>query len=109
VHHSDALRREPGGAQLLEAVVSDEHSALPARLRALRAYADTLTRRPSSVSEQDVQALLEAGLTAAEVIDANQVVAYFNYVNRVADGLGVELEDSWDADARSQAATALGR
>ena len=29
------------------------------------------------------------------IVDANQVVSYFNYVNRVADGLGIELEESW--------------
>jgi hypothetical protein len=34
-------------------------------------------------------------LTDTDLVDANQVVAYFNYVNRVADGLGVELEDRW--------------
>jgi uncharacterized protein YciW len=50
---------------------------------------------PASVSREDVQALVAAGLTERDVIDANQVVAYFNYVNRVADGLGVELEEHW--------------
>jgi uncharacterized protein YciW len=47
------------------------------------------------MSREDVGALLAAGLTERDVIDANQVVAYFNYVNRVADGLGVELEEHW--------------
>lgn len=36
--------------------------------------------------------MLQVGLSEREVIDANQVIAYFNYVNRVAEGLGVELE-----------------
>jgi uncharacterized protein YciW len=40
-----------------------------------------------------VRALLDAGLTERDVIDANQVIAYFNYVNRVAEGLGVQLEE----------------
>lgn len=40
--------------------------------------------------------LPDVGLSARDVIDANQVVAYFNYVNRVAEGLGVELEENWD-------------
>ncbi len=109
MHHSDALRREPAGAKLLEAVVSDSPDALPHRLRALRPYAEKLTRRPSSMTEQDVRALSDAGLSPAEIIDANQVVSYFNYVNRVAEGLGVELESSWDDDARAHAAAALGR
>ena len=58
----------------------------------MHAYAVALTAEPSAVSEADVRALLDAGLSERDVIDANQVVAYFNYVNRVAEGLGVELE-----------------
>lgn len=45
------------------------------------------------MQESDVQLLLDAGLSERDVIDANQVVSYFNYVNRVAEGLGVELEE----------------
>ena len=92
MHHSEALRREPGGAALQEAVVSGEVDALPPRLRALHTYALALTTNPSAVQEVDVHALLEVGLSQRDVIDANQVVAYFNYVNRVASGLGVQLE-----------------
>lgn len=96
MHHSDALRREPGGAQLVEAVVSDNIDGLPARLRALYPYAVKLTLTPAAVTKEEVRALLDAGLAPAEVIDANQVIAYFNYVNRVAEGLGVELEHYWE-------------
>jgi len=80
---------------LQEAVVSGDVDALPARLRALHTYALALTADPSAVQEVDVHALLEVGLSQRDVIDANQVVAYFNYVNRVADGLGVHLEEEW--------------
>jgi alkylhydroperoxidase family enzyme len=48
----------------------------------------------------DVDALRAAGLSDRDIVDANQVTAYFNYVNRVADGLGVELEDEWPPEAR---------
>jgi uncharacterized protein YciW len=61
-------------------------------LRALHTYALALTTNPSAVQEVDVHALLAVGLSQRDVIDANQVVAYFNYVNRVASGLGVQLE-----------------
>ncbi len=96
MHHGAALRAEPGGAALAEAVVSGDLESLPPRLRALHGYALALTARPSSVERADVEALLHAGLSEREVIDANQVIAYFNYVNRVAEGLGVELEAHWD-------------
>ena len=64
------------------------------RERALLVYALRLTRDPQSMSRADVDALRAAGLDDGEILDANQVTAYFAYANRVADGLGIELE-SW--------------
>lgn len=55
----------------------------------------TLTVSPWAMTEQDLAPLRAVGLTDTDLVDANQLVAYFNYVNRVADGLGVELEDRW--------------
>jgi uncharacterized peroxidase-related enzyme len=101
VHHSAALVRETGDQALPEAVVSGQFDELPPRLQALLRYAADLTISPHDVVQADVQHLLDAGLSARDVIDANQVVAYFNYVNRVAEGLGVELEqDEWPPDVR---------
>lgn len=56
------------------------------------AYAEKLTRRPESIDKTDIDNLREYGLGDRDILDLNQVVAYFNYVNRVADGLGIELE-----------------
>lgn len=95
MHHSAALARESGDAALGEAVVSGRFDQLGNRLTALLEYAIALTVAPRDVERADVQRLQDAGLSARDVIDANQVVAYFNYVNRIAEGLGVELEDSW--------------
>jgi uncharacterized peroxidase-related enzyme len=100
VHHSAALLRESGQVALAEAVVSGQFEPLAARLRALLEYAVALTVSPRSVQQVDVERLQDVGLSAAEIIDANQVVAYFNYVNRVAEGLGVELEPTWPNDVR---------
>lgn len=49
------------------------------------------------------------GLSDRDIVDANQVVAYFNYVNRVAKGLGVELEDYWPEEDRRERHYTLGR
>ncbi len=45
--------------------------------------------------ESDLARLRASGLTDRDIVDLNQVAAYFNYVNRVAHGLGVELEARW--------------
>jgi NAD(P)H-hydrate epimerase len=54
------------------------------------------------MAEADVERLRETGLDDRAIVDANQVVAYFNYVNRVADGLGVELETEWPEELRAE-------
>lgn len=47
--------------------------------------------------ETDVVALRENGFSDSDVLDINQITGYYAYVNRLADGLGVELEDFWQA------------
>lgn len=57
------------------------------------AYAQKLTLSPGSIAEIDVARLRTAGWSDRAISDIVQVAGYFNYINRVADGLGVELED----------------
>ncbi|MCG8512938.1 MAG: peroxidase [Halanaerobiales bacterium] len=74
-------------------MASDYHQAeIAANDQLLLKYAEKLTRAPASVQAGDVALLKEAGFSDRAIFDANQVIAYFNYVNRIADGLGVELE-----------------
>ncbi len=95
MHHSAALTHESGDPALAEAVASNDLEKLPQRLRALCGYAIKLTRTPAEMIESDLGPLRACGLTDRDIVDLNQVAAYFNYVNRVADGLGVELEARW--------------
>jgi uncharacterized peroxidase-related enzyme len=60
--------------------------------RALCDHAVKLTRSPAEVAEADIQRLRSLGLTDRAITDATQVIAYFNYINRIADGLGVDPE-----------------
>lgn len=55
-------------------------------------YVAKLTTSPSKMKEADVAALREAGFTAVAILDICQCAAYYAFVNRLADGLGVELE-----------------
>ena len=66
--------------------------------RAMLDYAGRLTRDPSSVRAADVDRLRDHGFDDTAILDICQIVAYYNYVNRLADGLGVELEDEWTDD-----------
>lgn len=47
------------------------------------------------MAEQDVISLREAGFSDEAILDINQVTGYYAFVNRLADGLGVELEAFW--------------
>jgi alkylhydroperoxidase family enzyme len=62
------------------------------------AYVDKLTLRPWEMTEADVVALREVGFSDAAILDINQVTGYYAFVNRLADGLGVELETIWEEE-----------
>lgn len=75
------------------AIQADWRAApLDMRGRALCAHAEKLTLKPGDMREQDLRPLRDAGLDDAGILDLAQVVADFNYINRVADGLHVDLE-----------------
>jgi uncharacterized peroxidase-related enzyme len=62
------------------------------RERSMQAYALALTAESGRMSRATLDAMREAGLDDGAILEANQVVAYFAYANRVVEGLGVELE-----------------
>ena len=68
----------------------------PKRLAMLR-YAVKLTRTPAAVNDADVDALRSAGFSDRDILDIVEVVAYYAYANRIADGLGIQTE-SWIPD-----------
>lgn len=108
VQHGAALTRESGDAALAEAVASGSLEQLDDRMAALCRYAIKLTKAPHAMERGDIEDLRGAGLDDRGIVDANQVVSYFNYVNRVADGLGIELEESWPEEIRRPSSYPLG-
>ena len=56
-----------------------------------------MTKSPAGVGQDDVDTLRAAGWTDDGVHDAIQVIAFFNYINRVADAVGIEPEPDWRA------------
>jgi len=78
----------------VEAIARDWQTAsLSALDNALCAFATKLTHTPGQMSTQDLDILRIHGLNDRAISDTVQVIGYFNYINRVADGLGIELED----------------
>ena len=60
---------------------------------AMLTYAVKLTRTPGEMVEADVEALRSVGFSDRDVLDICEVVAYYAYANRIADGLGIVVED----------------
>lgn len=72
----------------------DFHSAgLEPKRVVMLEYAEKLTRAPSTMERADVERLRKAGFDDAAILAISEVTAYYAYVNRIADGLGVQVED----------------
>ena len=59
---------------------------------ALLNYAKKLTLNPSEMAESDVAKLKKLGIEDGEILEANQIICYFNYVNRSINGLGITTD-----------------
>lgn len=81
-------------ADLLRALTGERVDGvrLPAADQVMLEYADKLTRTPSAMTAADVARLRTVGFDDRAIHDVCAIVAYFAFVNRIADGLGVELE-----------------
>jgi uncharacterized peroxidase-related enzyme len=91
--HGEDLRVELGDAALAEQIKQDYHVAkLAPRQKALCEFAEKLTRAPAESRREDLDALRARELTDRDILDAVEVIAYFNCINRVADALGIDPE-----------------
>ena len=59
-------------------------------------YVVKLTKEPWSMVKADVKGLRESGFSDVSILNIVQVAGYYAYVNRLASGLGVELESIWE-------------
>jgi alkylhydroperoxidase family enzyme len=64
-------------------------------VRALCDYAVKLTTIPSEVWREDADVLRAHGWDDIAIHDAIQVIGYFNYINRIADAVGIDDEPEW--------------
>ncbi len=92
-HHAEALNFYwKDEARVAQATQDYRALDLPEKTRAMLDYAVKLTEAPSSVTEADVEAMRRAGVTDAAILDVNLITSYFNFVNRIAEGLGVAFD-----------------
>lgn len=90
-HHAEALAHYWGKERAEQLASEPRVAGLLPREQAIADYARKLTLEPSSLHEGDVEALRAQGLEDSEILDVNLIVGYFNFVNRIALGLGVEF------------------
>ena len=93
-HHLTGMRRalaDPERAEAWMRVLEDGPRAevFDTRQRAALAYAEQLARAPADVEESDVTVLRKSGWSDGEILEINQITAYFSYANRTVLGLGV--------------------
>lgn len=99
-HHRRGLRRLLKDDNLLATIEADFEAAdITSARRAMLRYAVKLTRTPWDMHEADVAELRSEGFGDRDILDIVEVTSYYAYVNRIADGLGVDLEDwiDWEA------------
>ena len=68
---------------------------LDKKTQRLLEYAEKLTKKPASCTHKDIENLRATGYSDTEIHDAIQVIAYFNYINRVVSAMGCDLEPEW--------------
>jgi uncharacterized peroxidase-related enzyme len=73
-------------------------AALEPHVRLLMDYAVLVTERMHAAGQCEIAALREAGWSDEAILEAVEIIGFFNYYNRMVDALGVEPEPDWDED-----------
>lgn len=89
-HHAEALRRYIKDEDIITSLAEASGlDTLDLRLGIIARHAVKLTTAPGAMTESDLGELRLAGLSDRDILDLSLIVAYFNFVNRIALGLGV--------------------
>jgi len=91
-HHAEALRRYIKDDETLELLsTADGLETLEPRLSNIVRHAEKLTSAPGAMTESDLGELRAVDLSDKDILDLTLIVSYFNFVNRIAVGLGVDF------------------
>ena len=93
-HHTEALRHYVDDEETLNMLATaDGLETLEPRLSNIVRHAERLTVAPAVMTESDLEELRAVGLDDKDILDLTLIVGYFNFVNRIAVGLGVSYSD----------------
>jgi len=94
VHHRRGLRRLLRDDALADAIEADfEFADISDKRKTMLRYAMKLTKTPAAVDESDIELLRGQDFSDTDILHIAEVTAYYAYANRIADGLGIPLED----------------
>jgi uncharacterized peroxidase-related enzyme len=92
-HHGAALHAIVNDDELIHILKTNHINAdIDEKTKIIFKYAVKLTKYPNSITEHDIFELKSGVCSDREILDICQIVSYFNFVNRMANGLGVKLE-----------------
>ena len=101
--HGEFLRAELGDRNLAEAIKKDYRQApLDKATRALLDYTVKLTLHAHTCSEQDLEQLRALGFSDEDIVDAVALIGMMNYLNCIADALGIALNEEYRGIEQSQ-------
>ncbi len=93
-HHAEALRHFIKDEETLSMLMTaDGLETLEPRLSNIVRHAEKLTSAPEAMTESDLGELRAVGLSDQDILDLTLIAAYFNFVNRLVLGLGVEFTE----------------
>lgn len=93
-HHLESLRHYIDDAETLTMLATaDGLETLEPRLSNIVRHAEKLTSAPGAMTESDLGELRAEGLSDKDILDLTLIVGYFNFVNRIAVGLGVDYSE----------------
>ncbi len=102
-HHREALSRYVEDEETLDMLsAADGLETLEPRLSNIVRHAEKLTSAPAAMTESDLGELRAVGLSDRDILDLTLVVSYFNFVNRIALGLGVDFSPAELAGYRDE-------
>jgi uncharacterized peroxidase-related enzyme len=92
-HHGAALHLLTKDEELVRTLKNNyKQATIDEKTMAMLDYAVNLTEKPTNIGPEAIEILKKHGCTDREILDLCQITSYFNFVNRMAEGLGVELE-----------------